>query len=150
MNGQPHENRIQLVLLATQALFRTSLGRLLASEHTLEVVAECGSAIAALDILSSARVDMVLLDCDDGVEAVSSFMATARRGGYQGRFLAIMGAVDFDNAVLAIKLGAAGVFLKSDAPDRLVQAIKLVADGAAWLDERICDCWRISQPNICI
>jgi DNA-binding NarL/FixJ family response regulator len=48
MDVHTQGNRIRLLLLANQALFRTSLGRLLASEHTLEVVAECGSPAATV------------------------------------------------------------------------------------------------------
>ena len=35
---------------------------------------------------------------------------------------------------MAIKLGASGIFLKSEPPERLVQAITVVANGAVWLD----------------
>jgi DNA-binding NarL/FixJ family response regulator len=125
-----------LLLLAGQALFRTSLGRFLASEQTLEVVAECGSSGEALEALRASSVDVVLLDCDDA-ETRDDFMPAAGRNGYQGHFLAITGTTDLGNAALAIKLGAAGIFLKSDAPERLVQAITLVANGAVWLDQRI-------------
>src|ERR1035438_9877275 len=37
----------------------------------------------------------------------------------------------------ALKLGASGIFLKSDVPDRLVQAVRLVATGAVWIDQKI-------------
>jgi DNA-binding NarL/FixJ family response regulator len=135
VNKQTQEDRIRLLLLAGQALFRTSLGRLLAAEHSLEVVAECGSSAEALDMLCTTPVDVVLVDCDDGTEARDGFLSAARRNGYQGRFLVITGAADAGNPTAAIRLGASGIFLKSDAPERLVQAITLVAHGAAWLDQ---------------
>jgi DNA-binding NarL/FixJ family response regulator len=36
-----------------------------------------------------------------------------------------------------MKAGASGVFLKSEAPDRLVEAIRLVASGAVWVDQKV-------------
>jgi DNA-binding NarL/FixJ family response regulator len=136
MDVHTQGNRIRLLLLANQALFRTSLGRLLASEHTLEVVAECRSPAEALAALGAASVDVVLLDCDDDTEARGDFMLTASRNGYQGQFLVIAAAADPANVALAITFGAAGFFLKSEPPDRLVHAITLVANGAVWLDQR--------------
>jgi DNA-binding NarL/FixJ family response regulator len=136
VNEQTHESRIRLVLLHDQALFRAGLGRLLASEPGFEVVGECGSSAEALQILSVSPVDVVLLDFDQGTEDGDGFMSAARRNGYQGRFLIVAGAADAKSSVIAIKLGASGIFLKSEPPDRLVQAITLVANGAVWLDHR--------------
>jgi DNA-binding NarL/FixJ family response regulator len=127
VNEQTHESRIRLVLLHDQALFRAGLGRLLASEPGFEVVGECGSSAEALQILSVSPVDVVLLDFDQGTEDGDGFMSAARRNGYQGRFLIVAGAADAKSSVIAIKLGASGIFLK---------AITLVANGAVWLDHR--------------
>jgi DNA-binding NarL/FixJ family response regulator len=131
-----HENRIRLILLDDQALFRASLGRLLASEPGFEVVGECGNSAEALQILSASPADVVLLDFGHVTEDGDGFMSVARRNGYQGHFLIVAGAADAKSSAIAIRLGASGVFLKSEPPDRLVQAITLVANGAAWLDQR--------------
>ena len=135
MNEPTHESRIRLVLLHDQALFRAGLGRLLASELGFEVVGECGNSAEALEILSASPVDVVLLDFDRATEDGDGFMPAARRNGYQGRFLAVGGVADARSSAIAIKLGASGVFLKSEPPDRLRQAITLVANGAVWLDQ---------------
>jgi DNA-binding NarL/FixJ family response regulator len=137
VNEQTQENRIRLVLLDGQALFRASLARLLTSEPGLEVVGECGKPAEALEILGASPVDVVLLDFEHATEGGDGFMAVARRNGYEGRFLIVTGGADARDAALAIKLGASGIFLKSEAPDRLVKAITLVANGAAWLDQSI-------------
>jgi DNA-binding NarL/FixJ family response regulator len=68
---------------------------------------------------------------------MDGFMPTARRNGYPGRFLVIAEAADARNSASVIRLGAAGIFLKSEAPERLFQAIALVANGAVWLDQKI-------------
>jgi DNA-binding NarL/FixJ family response regulator len=130
------ENPIRLALLSEQALFRESLGRYLASQPGLAVIIKCGSAAEALEILSATPVDIVLVDFDQR-ESGGEFMANALRAGYQGRFLIVAGETDARDAANAIHLGASGIFLKSGPPDRLVLAIRLVADGAVWLDQRV-------------
>ena len=136
MNEATEADRIRLILLDDQALFRASLASLLALQPGLEVVAECGTSAEAMEILTASRIDVVLLDFDRAMKGDDGFISSARRHGYQGRFLIVAGAADARNSALAIKLGASGIFLKSEAPVRLVQAIKLVADGAVWFDQR--------------
>ena len=131
------EKRIRLVLLDDHALFRASLGCLLASEPDFEVAGECGTSAEALEVLNRSGVDILLLDFDLGSEKASEFMATAREAGYQGRFLIVAGAPDARGSALALKLGASGIFLKSEAPDRLLQAIRLVAKGDVWIDPKV-------------
>jgi DNA-binding NarL/FixJ family response regulator len=82
-------------------------------------------------------VDVVLLDFEVGPDHGTDFISAARQAGYQGRFLIVAGLADVRNSAIALKLGASGVFLKSEAPDRLVQAIRLVSDGGIWVDPKI-------------
>jgi DNA-binding NarL/FixJ family response regulator len=124
-------------LLDDQALLRASLAHFLASEPDLLVVGECGTPSEALEILSASPVDVVLLDFAHAMESGGSLISAAHRLGFQGRFLAVAESADAKNAAAAIQLGASGVFLKSEAPHRLVLAIKVVASGGAWLEPRI-------------
>jgi two-component system, NarL family, nitrate/nitrite response regulator NarL len=137
MNDQITENRIRLVLLEHHGLFRVSLGRFLASKPDLEVVAECCTSAAALEVLRDSAVDVVLLDFDVGRQPGTDFISTAREAGYQGRFLIVAGEADVRSSAVALKLGASGVFLKSEPPNLLVQAIRLVRDGGMWVDQTI-------------
>ena len=136
MREQTDENRIRLVLL-DHGLFRASLARLLASESDFEVVGECGTSAEALKMLNGSPVDVVLLDFDLGAEHSNDLISAARKAGYQGRFLIVAGTTDAERSAKALKFGASGIFLKSEAPERLVQAIRLIASGAVWVDQRI-------------
>jgi DNA-binding NarL/FixJ family response regulator len=137
MNDPIQENRIRLVLLDDHGLFRASLSRLLASEPDLEVAGECGTSAEALAILNGSIVDLVLLDFDVGTEHGNDFISAARQVGYQGRFLIVAGSANVGNLAIALKLGASGIFLKSESPERLVQAIRLVGSGGTWVDQKI-------------
>jgi DNA-binding NarL/FixJ family response regulator len=41
-----------------------------------------------------------------------------------------------DESSTALKLGASGIFLKHNSPSMLTRAIRLVASGATWVDQR--------------
>lgn len=137
MHEQTAETRIRLVLVDDQALFRASLGRFLATHPGFELAGECGTAAEALGILHDSPVDVVLSGVNLRTENGEDLISAARRAGFQGRFLIIAGEADERELSAAIKLGASGIFLKSEALDRLVQAIKLVASGAVWIDQKV-------------
>ncbi|MGA9104648.1 MAG: LuxR C-terminal-related transcriptional regulator [Bryobacteraceae bacterium] len=137
MNEQTGDHRIRLLLLDNRTLFRASLSHLLASQRGLEIVGECGSPAEALEMLHGSRVDVVLVDPDHATEGADGLLSAARRSGYQGRFLVVADAADARKSALAIRLGGSGTFLTSEAPDRLVRAITLVANGSIWLDQRV-------------
>jgi two-component system nitrate/nitrite response regulator NarL len=137
MNQHTEETRIRLVLLDDHVLFRASLARLLASEPDFEVTGECGTAAEALEMLKRAGAEIILLDLDLGSEHATVFISAARGAGYQGRFLIVTGSADAKNSALALKLGASGIFLKSETPARLLQAIRLVAQGDVWIDPKV-------------
>lgn len=137
MNEHPPVKRIRLVLLDDHVLFRASLSRVLALEPGFEVAGECGTPAEALDILKAAPADVILLDFKALGTDGNDFMSVARQAGYHGRFLIVAGTLDARRSALALKQGAAGIFLKSETLDRLVQAIKLVANDELWIEQKV-------------
>ena len=79
--------------------------------------ASAARSAEALEVLKGSTVDMVLLDFDVGTEHGNDFIAAARQAGYQGRFLIVAGSANVRNSAIALKLGASGIFLKSETPD---------------------------------
>jgi DNA-binding NarL/FixJ family response regulator len=129
--------RIRLLLVDDHVLFRQSLGRLLASEPDFEVVADCGTAREALDVLQRETVDLVLLDFDLGHDHGSRFIAESRHAGHTPKFLMVTAGMSAIESSTALRLGASGIFLKHGSPGALAQAIRLVAGGALWVDPDI-------------
>jgi DNA-binding NarL/FixJ family response regulator len=136
MEEKKEQERLRLVLVDAQTLFRTSLSHFLAAQPDFEVVGDCASAAEALQVLDGSSVHVVLVDLDLSVDHGEELMAAARRAGYQGQFLVVAGSADALELAEAIKLGASGIFLKSEPPERLVQAIRLVASGSVWVDPK--------------
>jgi DNA-binding NarL/FixJ family response regulator len=137
MNHQSGQNRIRLVLVDDVGLYRASLSRLLSSEPGLEVAAECSTFLEALAILKNPAVDVVLFDLTPDLDAGNEFMVSAKQEGYTGHFLILTTILDGPKSAKALRVGASGIFIKSEPPERLVQAIKLVATGEVWVDPRV-------------
>jgi len=131
------EKRIRLVLVDDQALFRGSLGRYLAAQPGLDLAGECGSGAEALDLLRDSPADLVLLDFDSGTERCEELISALRGAGYRGHFLILDGGLDAEDPMVALRLGVTGIFRKSQGPERLVQAIRLVANGAVWMENSV-------------
>jgi DNA-binding NarL/FixJ family response regulator len=122
--------RIRLVLVDDEVLLRTCLSRVFASEPEFELVGECAAGSDAVELLRSAAADLALMDFD-------AFMSDALRAGCRGKFLVIAGAADARDYAHALKLGASGIFLKSESAPRLVHAARAVAHGEVWIDPHV-------------
>jgi DNA-binding NarL/FixJ family response regulator len=125
--------RIRIALLDGHLLFRESLARLLAMEDDFELIAECKTASEAVRDLKGARVDVVLVDLGIARE----FIPCARRSRCPGKFLVIAREIDETDSAALLKCGAAGIFLDSDSSTRLSQAVRLVANGEAWVGQKV-------------
>lgn len=147
MDAWPNMKPIRLLLLDDHVLFRESLSRLLASEPDFAMVGHCGTAAEALDLLARAPVDIILLDFDLGDDHGSRFIETARRAGFNGKVLMVTAGMSAAESSAAIRIGASGIFLKHDSPSNLAQAIRLVAAGEMWVDQRVIQSLAESVPS---
>jgi two-component system, NarL family, nitrate/nitrite response regulator NarL len=137
MNEQTEPTHVRLLIVDQLSLFRISLGHLLASERGFDVVGESGTPEEAFQNLDRAPVDLILLDYDLCTERCSDFISAARARGYEGKFLILAASLDARKSAMALKLGASGIFLKSEAPSRLLQAIRVVSRGEIWIEQRV-------------
>lgn len=66
-------NSVRVMLVDDQVLLRTGFRMVLAAQPDMEVVAEAGDGLEALEVLRATKVDVVLMDVRmprlDGVEA---------------------------------------------------------------------------------
>lgn len=128
---------IRLLLLDDHVLFRESLSRLLASEPGFEMAGHCGTMAEALEVLARTKVDVILLDFDLGIEHGSQFITAARQAGYTRKILMVTAGMNAAESSMALRMGASGIFLKHNSPTSLAQAIRLVASGEMWVDQRV-------------
>jgi DNA-binding NarL/FixJ family response regulator len=116
-----------------QALVRGGFRMILDAQEDLEVVGEAEDGAQALEQVRELRPDVVLMDVRmpvlDGIAATRRLVTE----GLATRVL-VLTTFDQDDVVYdAMKAGASGFLLKSAPPARLVDAIRIVADGDALL-----------------
>ncbi|MFE0702964.1 response regulator [Streptomyces sp. NPDC058872] len=122
---------IRVMLVDDQVLLRTGFRMVLAAQPDMDVVAEAGDGVEALEALRSTAVDVVLMDVRmpklDGVE-------TTRRICSQpdAPKVLILTTFDLDEyAFSGLKAGASGFMLKDVPPAELLGAIRAVHSGDA-------------------
>jgi two-component system, NarL family, nitrate/nitrite response regulator NarL len=131
---EPHSpRRVRLILLDDHLLFRESLARLLALEDDFELVAQCTAPVEAMKRLARPGVDIILVD----ISIAREFLPPFQKMRYPGKCLVIARELEAAGSALVLKYGAAGIFLESDSSSRLFQAIRLVASGEAWVDQKV-------------
>lgn len=124
---------IRAVIADDQAVVRGGLRMILESEEDIEVTGEAADGRQALDLIRELDPDVVLMDIRmptlDGIEATRRLITA----GARARVL-VLTTYDLDENVYdALKAGAAGFLVKTESPERLVQAVRVVAAGEALL-----------------
>ena len=129
------DKTVHILLLDDHALFRESVGRLLAAEPGFDVAAHCGTIGEALHFLKQKSIDVLLLDFDLGAHDGREFVRLAGAQGFKGKILVVTAGVDQRAAAELIRSGISGVFLKHDSAALLAQGIRDVIAGKVWLDQ---------------
>lgn len=126
---------IRVVLVDDQPLLRTGFRMILDAEPDIEVVAEAGDGEQAVEIAQRLRPDVILMDIRmpvlDGVQATRRL---AGPGADPQLKVLILTTFDLDEYVVeGLRAGASGFLLKDVEPERLVEAVRVVAQGNALL-----------------
>lgn len=130
--SETEQKSVRLLLIDNYALFREGVARLLQSEPGFEVVAQCGSATEALEIIASFReIDIVLLDLDLGQERGTYFIDRLREMHFDGKVLLVTGEVSDAELYSLIRKGISGVVMKHVSPALLIQGIRETMEGKA-------------------
>lgn len=133
MTGQ----RIRVLLADDEAMVRAGVKAILASDDTIDVIAEAADGVEAVDAVQRHRPDVAVLDIRmprmDGLAAAAEIRRTTPE-------TAVVILTTFsEDAYIAKALGdgASGFLLKSGDPRELIAGIKAVADGAAYLSPKV-------------
>lgn len=125
----------RLVLVDDHPIVLDGLEQLFRLEPELEVVARCRDAAAALAAVDRHRPDVLVLDLKmPGDGGIAVLQALAGRPEAP-RVVLLTAALDEDELIDAVRLGARGVVLKEMAPQLLLEAVRRVAAGGEWLEE---------------
>jgi DNA-binding NarL/FixJ family response regulator len=128
---------ISVLVADDQSMVRAGFRMLLAGEPDIDVVAEAGNGLEAVDKAARFHPTVVLMDIRmpelDGLEATRRILAADPAA----RIL-VLTTFDLDEYVYeALSAGASGFVLKDDPPEQLIAAIHTVAAGDALLSPAI-------------
>lgn len=143
---------IEVLIADDHHLVRQGLAQLLASEPDIRVVAQAADGEEAVEKAKLYRPDVVLMDIHmprlDGIEA------TRRIAERYPEVSVVMLTMYGDEGHLfeAIKAGARGYVLKSAKPEQLLETLRAVHRGEAWLDPALAhkmleEFRRLSRPR---
>jgi DNA-binding NarL/FixJ family response regulator len=129
---------IGVAVVDDQALVRRGFALVLDHQPDIEVVAEAGNGLEAIDAVRQHRPDVVLMDIRmpemDGLAATSAILEQA---DWPLKVI-ILTTFDPDEYVYrALQAGASGFVLKDIPPEDLAPAVRTVANGGALLDPSI-------------
>ena len=132
------EAPIRVALVDDQQLVRAGFRMVIDSQPDLEVVLEAGDGAEALRRLAVVEVDVVLMDVRmpnlDGLEATRRIVGSRE----DGPRVLILTTFDLDVYVYeALASGASGFVLKDIEPEKLVDAIRVIANGEALLSPTV-------------
>ena len=126
---------IRVLVADDQALVRGSFRLLVDTAPDLEVIGEAATGAEAVEIATSARPDVLLMDIRmpvmDGIEATRQITGSPQTADVR---ILILTTFDLDEYVYAaLRAGASGFLLKDTPPADLLTAIRTVAAGDALL-----------------
>lgn len=128
---------IRVLLVDDQPLARAGLRRILRARAGFEIVAECEDGDQVEAAVAAARPDVVVMDVRmkrmDGAEATRRL----RRRGETPPVLVLTTFDDDQVLSTALRAGAAGFVLKDAPGEELQRAVRVVAEGDAWLDPSV-------------
>ncbi len=143
---------IDVLLVDDDALVRSGLSMILASDSALRVVGEASDGAKGVAAVKALRPDVVLMDIRmpnmDGLAATENLCA-----GEDPPAVLVLTTFDSDEYVLrALRLGAHGFLLKDTSPREIIDAVKRVRDGESMLSPsavgRLVSAWREHDMQI--
>jgi len=128
---------IRVLLADDDALLRAGLAVVLDTVPDIEVVAEAADGLEVLERSRTHAPDVILMDVRmpgiDGIEATRRLVTTQ-----PDTKILILTTFQHDEYVWgALSAGASGFLLKRASPERLIDAVRVVAAGDALLDPAV-------------
>jgi DNA-binding NarL/FixJ family response regulator len=122
-----------VVVADDQPVVLQGFAAIIGAAPDLDVVGSVGDGAALLDLVATTQPDVAVVDIRmpvlDGIAATERITAE-----HPGTRVLILTTFDLDEYVYdALRAGASGFLLKDVTADRLVEAVRLVADGSMLL-----------------
>lgn len=121
--------RLALILADHHQVVRDSIANLLQAQSDMQVVAVAGVGSQVPELVERHRPDVLVLELELPELTGLEVLRTLGRAGLSLPTLILTASDNEVDYVQAVRLGASGLVLKRDSPDKLFQAIRNVAAG---------------------
>ena len=132
----PTDKPIHVLLVEDHQVVRVGLRTILSQSPRMEVVGEVGTSAEARSEAARLMPHVILMDLrlpdGTGIEACRDILEE----NSETRVLFLTSFRDDDSMLAAVLAGASGYLLKEVGPERLLQAVEMVADGHSILDQK--------------
>src|SRR4051812_3583950 len=128
---------IRVVVADDHTIVRDGLRHLLAAAGDIEVVGEARDGQEALERVRALDFDLLLLDMSMPGKSGIELIKQVRGEKPKLRILVLSMHEEHQYAVRAIRAGAAGYLTKESATSQLVEAIRKVASGGAFISGEV-------------
>lgn len=131
------KRKIKILIADDHQLFREGLKRILNMEDDLEVIGECNDGIQVLEFCNLNKPEVVLMDINMPIE--NGVIATERlRDIFPDVKVIILSIHDDESYVFeTLRKGASGYLLKDMEAEALVNAIRSVVSGHAYIHPKV-------------
>ena len=124
-----NDNKIKILIADDHALMRMGLRALLDTQRDIEVLGEATDGADALRKTARLKPDIVIMDIMmPGTDGIAATQQMSERHP-DVRILVLTTSTSSDDLSRALKAGAAGAILKSEANAKLLAAIRAIARG---------------------
>jgi len=130
---------INVLIIEDHALTRFGLKKAFDSVDRIKLISEAQDGESGVELTKKLKPDVVLMDL--GLPGINGIEAIRQIKKFDNRIkIIVLTSHNTENEVWAsIDAGANAYCLKNIEPERLIQVIESVYDGAAWIDPAIAD-----------
>lgn len=129
--------RTRIFLVDDHGLIRMGLARIIEGTPDMLVCGEAADGVTALEKLAGAKADVLITDlCMPGLDGLE--MIKRAKASYPDLAIIVLSMhEDILYAERAIRAGAKGYVMKSEASERIAQAVRAALAGGTFLSERV-------------
>jgi len=129
-----HEGKlIRVMIVDDHPTVRLGIAALVERAEDMLLAGEAESGAEALERIPNLQPQVVLLDCQMGDMRGEELLARLKALGVSLKVLAYSAYDDEAHVLGMLRAGAAGYALKTEPPQTLLEAIRVVAGGKLWL-----------------
>jgi two-component system, NarL family, nitrate/nitrite response regulator NarL len=130
---------LKIVIVDDHPLVRKGLTSILILDESMEVLGEATNGREAMELFSSEKPDLALVDLRLANESGLDLITKAMKQGITCKFVVLTSSIEEKDFLLAKETGVDGYVLKEAFPEELIHALKIVGKGRKYYDPGVMD-----------